>query len=403
MAEQILPQHRAHDQLRTEPAAQREHTDKYVTAFQSGVSDADITFKDPVLPKSADHFKVGVDELTVNLGKISMLDFGDNDIVFRVIRRGQDGVALQIDGLTMPNGPLLGEEEIFREGFKFVVDRPYVSFQGVVDKLRDVNNSINQYFRENQLQGTYQFPYDFTADPQPHIEFSINAKGQFVVKARRSFWANFVFQVPLPKYRSIFFDDVEKEFLSLHPHTGAERTGATAPFVEGPVGTYTTQAFAPNFGAPEFAGVVANQNLDRVFYASPSLFHTLDRRVTVEVGCSLPLKNSPMIDHGIEAPDYVLGRYMFNKPLSVSTVTGADPLALELHSHGLGTQQLQGPKDRICYHHLQPQQKILTLRLKLWLRVRSYDTTLNKWGMRTIVCPVIGPDYWHIRLHFTKK
>ena len=58
MAEQILPQHRAHEQLRTEPAAQREHTDKYVTAFQSGVSTTDITFTDPVLPKSADHFKV---------------------------------------------------------------------------------------------------------------------------------------------------------------------------------------------------------------------------------------------------------------------------------------------------------------------------------------------------------
>ena len=87
MAEQILPQHQPHDQLRTEPAAQREHTDKYVTAFQSGKSDTDITFTNPVLPKSADHFKVGVDELTVNLGKISMLDYGDNDIVF-LIRRG---------------------------------------------------------------------------------------------------------------------------------------------------------------------------------------------------------------------------------------------------------------------------------------------------------------------------
>ena len=100
----------------------------------------------------------------------------------------------------------------------------------------------------------------------------------------------------------------------------------------------------PGYNLVAFQADIPNQSLDRVFYASPSLFHTLDRRVTVEVGCSLPLKNSPMIDHGIEAPDYVLGRYMFNKPLSVSTVTGADPNELELHSHGLGTQQLQVPR-----------------------------------------------------------
>ena len=35
----------------------------------------------------------------------------------------------------------------------------------------------------------------------------------------------------------------------------------------------------------------------------------LDRRVALEVGCSLPIKNSPMFDHGNEAPDFVLGRF----------------------------------------------------------------------------------------------
>ena len=132
MAEQVLPQHQSHDQLRTEPAAQREHTDKYVTAFQSGQSETDITFTNPVLPKSADHFKVGVDELTVNLGKISMLDYGDNDIVFRVIRRGRDNTQYNIDDdLLMPNA-VVPPVVIYREAFQFVSDRPYVSFQGFI-------------------------------------------------------------------------------------------------------------------------------------------------------------------------------------------------------------------------------------------------------------------------------
>ena len=69
----------------------------------------------------------------------------------------------------------------------------------------------------------------------------------------------------------------------------------------------------------------------------------------------------------------------------------------------IGAKQLQGPKDRVCYHHLGPQQKIQILRLKLWARVRTYNTATTKWGMKTIVCPVEDIDYWHIRMHFLEK
>jgi len=55
------------------------------------------------------------------------------------------------------------------------------------------------------------------------------------------------------------------------------------------------------------------------------------------------------------------------------------------------------------FHHLLPQQKITTLRLKLWARVRTFSETSGKWGMQTIVCPVHDSDYWHIRLHFVSK
>ena len=151
MAEQVLPQHRPVEQLRTEPAAQREHTDKYVTSFESGKSEVDITFTNPVMNDSADHFKVGVDELTVNLGKVSMLDFGTNDIVFRIICRGEDDAHYDIDPeLLMPDGPV-GSVELYRESFEFRVDRPYSSFQEVVDKFIDINQAVGAYFDENQI------------------------------------------------------------------------------------------------------------------------------------------------------------------------------------------------------------------------------------------------------------
>ena len=131
-----------------------------------------------------------------------------------------------------------------------------------------------------------------------------------------------------------------------------------------------------------------------------NLNHSLDRRVALEVGCSLPLKNSPMIDHGQEAPDFVLGRFNLGAENTASTDAYSGYAKLNL---ALGPRQLQGPRDRICYHHLGPQQKIQAMRMRLWARVRTYDSSKRKWGMQTIMCPVRDSDYWHIKLHFLHK
>ena len=127
----------------------------------------------------------------------------------------------------------------------------------------------------------------------------------------------------------------------------------------------------------------------------------MDRRVTLEVGTSLPLKNSPMIDHGVEAPDFILGRYMFHQPYTLTADDKGQNPTLQIP--GLGTRQMQGPKDRVCYHHLRPQQRIQNIRIRLWARVRSYDQPTQTWGMKTIECPVEAGDFWHLKLHFVEK
>ena len=83
MAHMIQPHPQAQEQLRTEAPSQKEHSDKYVSAFVSGDAAVDMSFRNPVLAKSADHFKVGIDELTVNLGNLSMLEYGVNQVMFR--------------------------------------------------------------------------------------------------------------------------------------------------------------------------------------------------------------------------------------------------------------------------------------------------------------------------------
>ena len=88
MAHATQPHHVPHEQLRTEAPSQRPHSDEYVSAFVSGSATVDMSFRNPVLGKSADHFKVGIDELTVCLGNLSMPEYGTNDVLFRVLRRG---------------------------------------------------------------------------------------------------------------------------------------------------------------------------------------------------------------------------------------------------------------------------------------------------------------------------
>ena len=470
MAHEIQPAHRPHDQLRTEPAAQREHTDKYVSAITSSSPSVDITFRDPVLQKSADHFKVGIDELTVNLGNLSMLEYSgtDADVLFRIRLRhvdlmddgnnaqppvlihhvvasnfymhdftdagaeaayiaavaalaqlappGQPGYnpAAYAAAVAERNATLATRDQMrakWRDAFTFKVDRVYSTLHEVLGRFQEISEALDSYvFTQGlALQASYAgavvdvFQYAHAAgQPGRYFETTINANGQLRFSGTRAFWANFILHVPKPLYRQIIFKDRTVEFISLHPDTGALR----APFIDLLDGTYRVRPLDPPLnGANPFGAAGLDSIRAAEFVGEGNLLSTIDRRVTIEVGCSLPMKNSPLVDHGVEAPEWVLGRYMFHRPYSVGTHPNTSLAYREpiIEAAGLGAPTLQGLSQRVQYHHLKPQQKINTLRLKLWARVRTYNDSTNTWGMKTIVCPVQDSDYWSIRLHFVEK
>ena len=130
-------------------------------------------------------------------------------------------------------------------------------------------------------------------------------------------------------------------------------------------------------------------------------FSTLDRRISIEMGCSLPIKNSPMVDHQKETPDFVLGRWIYQADTTVETApTGTSDRYRSALSNNITYQKAA---DRVVYHELMPQQKIQTLRLMLFARVRSFDDLLETWSMRVIQLPTNTTDWWHTRLHFVSK
>ena len=129
-----------------------------------------------------------------------------------------------------------------------------------------------------------------------------------------------------------------------------------------------------------------------------NLFSTFDRRVCIEVGTSLPLKDSPLVEDNKEASDFILGRFFINSGLRIDCDVHGE--FREIAHHGPSLYTLMDGSQRVLYHQLNPQQKITTMRVKLYARVRTYDEAADTWGMRVISLPTELTDWWHIRLHF---
>ena len=250
MTEPALPYHEPHTQLRTEAPKQKSHSDKYVSAFVGGDSSVDLSFKNPILDKSSDHFKVGIDELTVNLNRLSMLEYDktDGDVVFKIIRRGVgDATVSTFDPLT-PAGLAAGAQK-WRDAFTFRADRPYTNMLEVVDRFNQIADAVSTFIRVHglinptiagvhiNLWGGARNLGGYPLTPEVvyaagslyrHCMISITCNGQIRFSGNTLFWANFAIRIPNEKYRQILFKDPAAEFISIHPGTGQE---IAEPFV----------------------------------------------------------------------------------------------------------------------------------------------------------------------------
>ena len=124
----------------------------------------------------------------------------------------------------------------------------------------------------------------------------------------------------------------------------------------------------------------------------------------MEMGCSLPVKNSPMVDHQKETPDFVLGRWILKPNLLMQSEQNNTVTEVRRFTTAVSTTvEHQRPNDRIVYHELLPQQKLQVLRVRLFARVRQFSDRDDSWTMRVIEMPTKRTDWWHARLHFVSK
>ena len=411
---------------------------RFVSVFADSIPDTDITFMVPFLKRPTNHYVVGVDNLTISLSKLGILD-SKNETILQILRRRR--VA---GGGGNANNPFSGPAVNFLPTAMsldggFSQDKLGVTILTLNEFLIRLDTFASQISYEIETAGLTGADNIFNYAPNTskdqghsarHLGFWITPDGRLAVDGSVIFWSSFIIQFPTKKYREIL--GFTNEFLSLSAIAGSAMGNAAATNIAlreqaiTVVGdTWTMHDFPPGGGdtiadlqgweAALGTGNGASANIKaQVFDKTHSIignnciFSSLDRRVSIELGASLPIINSPMIDHNQEMPDFVLGRWMFPRSAQSeiecgSTLHGVDPKVRITQSDHNGVVTLQGSRDRVLYHTLRPQEKIQTVRLKLYARVRQFNETTGKWTMDTIAVPMSETDWWHARLHFISK
>ena len=424
---------------------------KFVTCFADARPDVDITFRDVLLTRPADHYLVGIDNFSMTSTGLSMIEplSGDHEALLRIVRNRTVDVYLPDDPDTGINldGYFLAQNHVLAEytrvtdaNFEFEIKTSEVqlSVQQLLHRLNELAASVNLFMNTGSAENGHGFGGEFGYVPDPagetteHLRFNVRSDGRLRIRGTRAFWACFSIEVPSPQYQFGFWgnrqltDDNDfqlRRFLSVNPETGVKtfnkfkvnpqkvvvtplsaaqreynsRTiyGANPHviIIEDPHGFVDPNRFITHAGA---------LHAEFVTYTSQSsIFSTLERRVAIEMGCSLPIKNSPMIDHQRETPDFVLGRWIWR---SDGRIESNDQGGSRRYGSAMpACIEYQGPQDRITYHELQAQAKIQTLRIRLFARVRAFDQVAETWTMRVVQLPTNSSDWWHARIHFVSK
>ena len=414
---------------------------KYVTLFADSRPDVDVTFRDVLLSRPTDHYLVGVDNFSMTNTSLSMIEpmTKDKEFFLRIVRRLSEGVlgksaddtalalALAAEGHPLAN-LYIGTNGAGAGDWAFEISSQEVilSVQQLMHRLGEVAGDVCRYMNEDQCKTVAQgglFAVGYTpaagnADTT-HLKFELATDGRLRIIGTRAFWANFAIEVSATRNQFGLFGPRtetptdftnQRRFLTLNAATSEARFDNIQVRLSG---AYSVASLVPSalshhdpgweLGYVDLikSGANAEAHETLAFQTQASIFSSLERRVALELGCSLPIKNSPMIDHQKETPDFVLARWIWRTdPRIESNDQGG---SRRYHSMMPACTEYQGAQDRISYHELQPQSKIQTLRLKLFARLRSFNEIDETYRMRVIALPTSATDWWHTRIHFMSR
>jgi len=396
---------------------------RYVSLFSDADNKSDITMNDGhkgLLPKSTKLYEVGVDNLTLSLNGLSMLTPSSTEpIILEILAlrtyQGQQPNDLEAQWLAFPGAFRLGGAA----NFQLLDTEVYTTYSQVMDRLEQIGGEvsalINGGFSTNGgILSEFTNVTPFQHIQAKHLTFTLHNSGRLQIAGSRTFWSYFCIHVPNPHYRSILYGpdyakNEELRIISVNPYSG----DSEADRIEfGYDGAGVFKGFTPDWAGFDanidaaFEALVANTahsqvseefaTTGKIMLMQGNLYSSLDERVCIEVGTSLPLTHSALVEDNREGPDYSLGRFMFNSGLRVGFAYGDESHVM----HGPSTYELMNSEKRVMYHRLLPQEKVSVLRIQMYIRRRVYDVATDKWKMRSDPLPTAPSDWWHCRLHF---
>ena len=326
-----------------------------------------------------------------------------------------------------------------------------LNVQHLMRRLGQLAANVNEYMNSgtsNTQQNKVEFAmggYDpKDNDSQEHLRFELFPQGNIAIRGTKAFWALFSIEIPSVRNQfGLYGPKVPgeliagytglRQFLSVNPFNGnqmfdkilvtrfpkkiptepadgkslADTQRDVRKFNRRCIGGSDPHYLVQDFVVPSgsntnfMSGDHADSRITHTVMMKGSVFSSLERRIAIEIGCSLPVTNSPMIDHGKETPDFVLGRWIWRPDQRIASNQFGGSRQYEGPSPNC--VQYQGPQDRVLYHELMAQAKIQTLRVRLFARLRTFNELTEQWGMRVIELPAVASDWWHARLHFISR
>ena len=261
-----------------------------------------------------------------------------------------------------------------------------------------------------------------------HLQFRLARSGQIFIEATKAFWSVCAIEVPTVQNQFGFYSSTKenvgpfpestgRRFFTVDPATGTQSwanvvmnrsTAEADPQVcavnllyHGNNVTTVLQGADVAGNNSFFNGAHASSKEKIVVTLRGHVLLGLDRRVAVELGTSLPIKDSPMIAHQQEFPDFVIGRWMFRADTVYRVNDKGEQSTYATDASA--TREYQNAQDRVVFHELMPQSKVQTLRVRLFARVRTFDDVFETYNVRCIELPTNAEDWWHGRLHFVSK
>ena len=404
-----------------------------------GTPDVDISFKEPLLGRPSDHYMVGVDNLTVNMNHLSMLrqSEGPDDYVFRIGRFSNAGNDNQYDPLAglSPVQQIIaggvGDAEDWADILgapnlntvePFLIEQNYQTFNQLALAVNEYISVLNEKvfsvaLADGYLAGGYNIILPTAGNPPgnqalldseaaiKHLTMSIGPDGRLRIIGSRAFWANYFIYVPKPEYQYMLMGrKMSQPFISLDADGNLWEPVAgqlLAELLYNPVPIGFVAYDGAQINAATTAAHLAYRNKMFQMQFGANLLSSSDRRISLELGTSLPIINNPMVDHNKVHPDYTVGRWMWNPRAQLNSA--ASGLDLGYRCLAPAIHEFQNSTDRVQYHSLMPQDKITFLRVKLYCRVRVYDEDKDRFSMEQLIMPMALNDWWHCRLHFVSK